>query len=81
MKKFLSEGENILIIDDFLAEGNAALGLCNIVEQAGCKVAGIGIAIEKSFQNGANRLKEAGYRVESLARIKSLDNCQITFMD
>jgi len=81
LKKFLTAGENILIIDDFLADGNAALGVANIVEQAGCKVAGIGIAIEKSFQNGAKRLAEAGYRVESLARIKSLADCKITFMD
>lgn len=81
LKKFLNAGENILIIDDFLADGNAALGLCNIVEQAGCKVVGIGIAIEKSFQRGAERIRDAGYRLESLARIKSLNDCKITFMD
>ena len=49
--------------------------------EGGCKVAGIGIAIEKSFQKGARRLAEAGYRVESLARIKSLADCQIAFVD
>lgn len=81
LKKFLHHGENVLIIDDFLADGNAAFGLINIVEQAGCNVAGIGIVIEKSFQNGANRLKEAGYRLESLAKIKSLDDCKITLGD
>ena len=81
LKKFLKAGERILIIDDFLADGNAALGLSNIVEQADCEVVGIGIVIEKSFQPGANRIKEAGYRLESLARVKSLDNCNITFME
>ena len=79
LKKFLTPGERILIVDDFLADGNAALGLCNIVEQAGCKVVGIGIAIEKSFQRGAGRIKDAGYRLESLARIKSLADSKIIF--
>lgn len=81
LRKFLPAGENILLIDDFLADGNAAFGLFDIVEQAGCKVAGIGIAVEKSFQNGAKRITEAGYRLESLARIKSLDDCKITFAE
>lgn len=81
LKKFLHHGENILIIDDFLADGNAAFGLINIAEQAGCNVVGVGIGIEKSFQNGRSRLEEAGYRVESLARIKSLDDCKITFVE
>lgn len=81
LKKFLHHDENVLIIDDFLADGNAALGLCNIVEQAGCNVVGIGIAIEKSFQNGANKIKAAGYRLESLARVKSLDDCKIAFVE
>lgn len=81
LRKFLKPGEKVLIIDDFLADGNAALGLCDIVEQAGCKVVGIGIAIEKSFMPGADRIKAAGYRLESLARVKSLDDCKITFME
>ncbi|MBE6085291.1 MAG: xanthine phosphoribosyltransferase [Selenomonas ruminantium] len=79
LKKFLQAGENVLIIDDFMADGNAALGLANIVEQAGGNVVGIGIAIEKSFQQGAQRVREAGYRVESLAKIASLANGQIIF--
>ena len=79
LKKFLQAGENVLIIDDFMADGNAALGLANIVEQAGGNVVGIGIAIEKSFQRGAQRVREAGYRVESLARIASLADQQIIF--
>ena len=81
LKKFLQAGENVLIIDDFMADGNAALGLANIVEQAGGKVVGIGIAIEKSFQSGAKRVSEAGYRVESLAKIASLANQQIIFAE
>jgi xanthine phosphoribosyltransferase len=62
-----------------MADGNAALGLANIVEQAGGNVVGIGIAIEKSFQMGAKRVREAGYRVESLAKIASLADQQIIF--
>ena len=81
LKKFLQAGENVLIIDDFMADGNAALGLANIVEQAGGNVVGIGIAIEKSFQMGAKRVSEAGYRVESLAKIASLANQQIIFAE
>lgn len=81
LKKFLQAGENVLIIDDFMADGNAALGLANIVEQAGGNVVGIGIAIEKSFQLGAKRVREAGYRVESLAKIASLANQQIIFAE
>ena len=68
-KTYLHEGENVLIVDDFLASGAAALGLADIVKQAGCHIAGIGIVIEKSFQPGRSRLEAAGYRVESLARI------------
>ncbi len=79
LKKFLQAGENVLIIDDFMADGNAALGLANIVEQAGGNVVGIGIAIEKSFQMGAKRVREADYRVESLAKIASLADQQIIF--
>ena len=79
-KKYLQKGETVLIVDDFLADGSAALGLCNIVEQAGCKVGGIGVAIEKSFLPGAEKIKKAGYRLESLARIKSLEDEGIEFM-
>jgi xanthine phosphoribosyltransferase len=79
-RKFLSPDENVLIIDDFLAHGEAALGMARIVESAGASVVGIGIVIEKSFQSGAGRLKEAGYRVESLARIASLTDGAVTFV-
>ena len=72
-KRFLSEGEHVLIIDDFLANGCALQGLLEICDEAGAEVAGIGIAVEKAFQGGGDRLREQGYRVESLARIASMD--------
>lgn len=80
-RKHLSAEDRILIIDDFLANGDAAIGLARIVEQAGAKVEGIGIVIEKSFQPGRQKLLELGYRVESLARIASLSENKITFVD
>ncbi|WP_019552936.1 xanthine phosphoribosyltransferase [Propionispira raffinosivorans] len=81
LKKFLPAAENVLIIDDFLANGDSALGLAKMVEEAGSKVVGIGIAIEKSFQIGKSKLTAAGYRIESLARIKSLADCKIEFVE
>ncbi|MBD8069075.1 xanthine phosphoribosyltransferase [Bacillus sp. PS06] len=79
-KNFLSPDDHVLIIDDFLANGQAALGLASIVKQSGASVAGIGIVIEKSFQNGRELLEETGYRVESLARVESLQNGKVTFI-
>jgi xanthine phosphoribosyltransferase len=61
-------------VDDFLARGNAASGLCSMVEKAGAHVAGIGIVIEKSFQGGHTLLKEKGYDLFSLVRLRSLKN-------
>jgi xanthine phosphoribosyltransferase len=80
-KKYLNENDKILIIDDFLANGQAALGLVDLVQQANAKVVGIGIVIEKSFQPGAQKLKELGLRVESLARIESLSNGEVLFIN
>ncbi|MBJ9990060.1 xanthine phosphoribosyltransferase [Paenibacillus sp. S28] len=80
-KKFIQPGDRVLIIDDFLANGEAAFGLARIVEQAGATVAGIGIVIEKAFQPGGRLLKEAGYRVESLVRVAALDDGKVTFAD
>jgi xanthine phosphoribosyltransferase len=80
-KKFIQPGDRVLIVDDFLAHGEAAFGLARIAEQAGAVVAGIGIVIEKSFQQGADKLSAAGYRVESLARIASLDNNEVRFVE
>ena len=80
-KKYISPNDNILIIDDFLANGEAAKGAIKLIENAGAKVAGIGIVIEKSFQPGRNFLENLGYDVYSLARIKSLKNNNIEFVD
>ncbi|MGM9986473.1 MAG: xanthine phosphoribosyltransferase [Bacillaceae bacterium] len=77
----LSKGEKIFIIDDFLANGQAALGLVDIAKQAEAEIVGIGIVIEKAFQDGAKLLKEQGYDVYSLARIASLENGQVTFVE
>ncbi|NSL50914.1 xanthine phosphoribosyltransferase [Calidifontibacillus erzurumensis] len=78
-KDYLKSNDTVLIIDDFLANGEAALGLINIVNEAQAKVAGIGIVIEKSFQEGAKKITNKGYRLESLARIASLENGTVTF--
>ena len=78
-RKFLNEQEKVLIIDDFLAKGQAALGLIELVKQSGAEIAGIGIVIEKEFQEGGEQLRKKGYRVESLARIKSLEDGMVTF--
>ena len=79
-KKFIDKEDNILIIDDFLANGEAALGAARLVEEAGAKVAGIGIVIEKSFQKGPQMLKDKGYDVYSLARIAKLSKGIIEFV-
>ena len=73
-KKYLKPSDRVLIIDDFLANGAALDGLISLVEQAGATVVGAGIAIEKSFQQGGKRIRAQGYRVESLARIESMDD-------
>ena len=72
-KKFLSPEDHILIIDDFLAYGCALLGLTNLVESAGATVEGIGIAIEKGFQQGGKIIREKGYQLESLAIVESMN--------
>lgn len=72
-KKYLNPNDHILIIDDFLANGNAMLGLIDIIEQAGATVEGIGISIEKGFQPGGRILRDKGYQVESLAIVDKLD--------
>ena len=72
-KKFLSPEDHILIIDDFLANGCALLGLTNLVESAGATVEGIGIAIEKGFKQGGKIIREKGYQLESLAIVESMN--------
>lgn len=80
-KDFLCKGDRVLFIDDFLANGNAAKGILDLVQQAGAEVVGMGFIIEKSFQHGGDMLREMGIKVESLAIIDSLDNCQIKIRD
>ncbi len=82
-KRFINEGENVLIIDDFMANGCAAQGLLEVVEKAGANVRGIGIVIEKGFQDGGKNFREKGIRVESLAIVESMDSetQTITFRD
>ena len=72
-KKFLNSDDNVLIVDDFLANGCALQGLISITEAAGAKVSGIGIAIEKGFQQGGKIIRSMGYRLESLAIVDSMD--------
>ena len=80
-RKFLTKSDNVLIIDDFLANGQAAKGLIELCQQAGASVEGIGILIEKSFQDGRQLLEDMGIDVVSLARISSLENGEVTFID
>ena len=78
--KHISSSDKVLVIDDFLANGQAALGLADLIHQANAEVVGIGIVIEKSFQPGRDLLLGKGYRVESLARVKSLANGTVEFV-
>lgn len=80
-KDFLSPDDNVLIVDDFLAKGNALNGLIDIVNQSGAHLAGCGIAIEKAFQGGGDKLRKQGIRVESMAIIEEMDceNGTLTF--
>ncbi|WP_119690032.1 xanthine phosphoribosyltransferase [Acinetobacter soli] len=78
--KHISSTDKVLVIDDFLANGQAALGLIDLIHQASAEIIGVGIVIEKSFQPGRDLLLEKGYRVESLARVASLENGNVTFV-
>ena len=82
-KKFLSEDDHVLIIDDFLANGCALQGLIQIVNAAGGTVEGIGIAIEKGFQSGGTVIRNLGYHLESLAIVEGMDAStgEITFRE
>ncbi|MCD8029243.1 MAG: xanthine phosphoribosyltransferase [Erysipelotrichaceae bacterium] len=80
-KHYLNQDDYVLIIDDFLANGEAVKGLIDIVQQSGAKVAGIGIVIEKGYQKGGQLLRKLGYHVESLAIIQQMNDVtgEITF--
>ena len=79
-KEYLHAGERVLIVDDFLATGAALVGLRSIVEQAGAELVGAGIAVEKVFQGGGDALRAQGVRVEALARIASMSDDGLTFV-
>lgn len=79
-KRFLNSDDKILIIDDFLANGQAVQGLLEIAKVANVDVAGIGIVIEKSFQKGREMIEETGIRVESLARIAAFEDGEVKFV-
>ena len=79
--KFLSTGDRVLIIDDFLANGQAAKGLIQIIEQAGAHVEAVGIVIEKSFQDGRELLEKLGHKVVSLARLERFENGRVIFKE
>lgn len=78
-RKFLDPGDHILLIDDIIANGDAARGLIRIIERSGATLVGVGIAIEKSFQAGARTIRDQGIRVESLVKIASLQDGIIKF--
>ena len=80
-KDYLCPGDKVLFIDDFLANGNAAKGIIDLVQKAEAELVGMGFLIEKSFQHGGDYLRAQGIHVESLAIIESLDNCQIKIKD
>jgi len=78
-RNYLSEDDKVLVIDDFLANGSAALGLVNLVESAGAELSGIGIVIEKSFQDGGKKLREKGINLHSLVRVEFDSENNIVF--
>lgn len=78
-KKYLTADDKVLIIDDFMAGGNACNALIDIINQAGAQVVGIGIAIEKGFQPGGQALRDKGYNLRSLAIVESMNDGNITF--
>ena len=80
-KKFLSAEDKVLVIDDFLANGKALIGLLDIIKQSGATLVGAGIAIEKGFQGGGDALREQGIRIESLAIIDEMGEDFIKFRD
>ncbi|MGI6002964.1 MAG: xanthine phosphoribosyltransferase [Lachnospiraceae bacterium] len=79
-RAYVSPEDHVLIIDDFLANGEAATGAACLVQEAGASIAGIGILIEKSFQRGRSRLEKNGYKVTSLVRVSKLAKGKIEFM-
>ena len=80
-KEFLGPGDKVLLIDDFLANGCALLGLIDIVKKSGATLEGAGIVIEKGFQHGGQEIRDMGIRLESLAIVDSMTDDSLTFRD
>lgn len=80
-KKYLTKGDRILIIDDFLANGEAVMGLMRIIEEAGAKTSGVGICIEKAFQKGGDLIRSTGTELHSLAIVDVSKDNQISFVE
>lgn len=80
-KRFLEKGDKVLIVDDFLANGKAIVGLLDIIEQAGAELVGVGIAIEKGFQGGGDALRKDGVRLESMAIVDDMQDGTIKFRE
>jgi xanthine phosphoribosyltransferase len=78
-REFLGAGDRVLLIDDFIANGDAARGLIRIIRRSGAHLVGVGIAVEKTFQVGGRTIRESGIRVESLAKIASMESGNIVF--
>lgn len=79
-KKFIDPDDTVLIIDDFLANGEAVKGMLNIANQANVKIAGVGVVVEKVFQGGHDWVIDHGYKLEALASISSFENNQVHFL-
>ena len=79
--EFLKKGDRVLLVDDFMANGEAAMGAIRLIEQAGAEATAVGIVIEKSFQPGRRLLEDKGYRVFSLARVAAMAEGQISFVE
>jgi len=73
-RHYLPEGSRVLVVDDFLADGQASHALISMVQQAGCTLVGVGVAVEKGFQPGGKKLREAGVNLKSLAIVESIEN-------
>ena len=78
-REYLQPGEKVLILDDFLANGEALNALIDVVQQADCELVGCGVVIEKAYQDGGRRIRERGIRVEALAAIKEMGEGRIEF--
>lgn len=80
-RRYLPEGSRVLIIDDFLADGQATQGMLSLCEQAGCVAVGVGIAVEKGFMPGGKRLRDAGVKLKSLAVVSGIEDGKIIMAD